>query len=250
MSRESIVDSTMINVLNYSKSLISIPTHINPEGYVFEPSIEENQPTLIPISFSEIRVTNSQSQIFREGYLRFDKEIEADVYEALHIRDWENILSDDEIKDIIINPNKEKLEKLVKITSISLFDRIKSAMTLLVNTGVYDISQRVIDLVNNRYREIYHGIRKSEIEITKTQQEVNEEFKNNIIAEEIAKVKVELEKKIRAEIEAEIKSNLKNNEIITNQNEVINENKIEFIKSKVESKIENKPKSPGRPKGK
>ena len=118
MSKIAIVDSTMINVLNYSKSLVSVPTQINPDGYAFYPSIDD-QPSLIPLSFAEIRVINGQSQIFKEGYLRFDSDVEEDVYNALNIRDWENILSDDEIKETIVNPTKERLERLIKITSMA-----------------------------------------------------------------------------------------------------------------------------------
>lgn len=244
MSKLTIVDSTMINVLNYSKSLVTIPTQINEDGYTFEPASDE-QPTLIPISFSELRVVNGKSQIFKEGYLRFDKEVEAEVYEALHIRDWENILSDDEIKEIIINPTKNKLETLIKITSISLFDRIRSTLTLLDNSGLYDISNRVIELITLRYREIYENKdakKKSEIVITRTAQEEAKTMQADVIAEEIAKVKAELEKKIRAEIAAEMKANIKVEPIKPIETTV----KVEEVKEI--PKVENKPNSPGRPK--
>lgn len=205
MANQVIVDSTMVNVLNYSSSKVSLPTHINPEGYIFEEAID-GEPTLIPMSFAEIRVTNGQSQIFKEGYLRFDEDIQEDIYKALKIRDWEEILSEEEIKDIILHPTKEKLEKIIKITSMSMFDRVRSILIRLDNIGTYDIPKRVADVINNRYQELYRGIRKSEIVINKSQQEVNDLIKEN----ELAKIKAELERKIRAEIEAEMKANANN----------------------------------------
>ena len=246
MSKITIVDSTMINVLNYSKSLISVPTQINPDGYAFYPAMDE-QPTLIPLSFAEIRVINGQSQIFKEGYLRFDPDVEEDVYNALNIRDWENILSDDEIKETIINPTKERLERLIKITSMALFDRIRTSLTVLKNIGLYDISNRVSDLITARYREIYAGHRKSEIVITKTVQEEAKTIQADVLAEEIAKVKLDLEKKIRAEIEAEMKANIKVDVVDKTESIKVTEttDKVEDVKDI--PKIENKPNSPGRP---
>lgn len=231
MSKQAIVDSTMINVLNHSASRISLPTQINPDGYWFEASID-GVPSLIPMSFSEIRVANSQSQIFREGYLRFDEDVEESVYEALKIRDWQDVLSDDEIRDILLNPTKDKLERIVRVTSMSMFDRIRSILISLDNAGTYDIPKRVADIVNNRYQELYRGIRKSEITITKSQQEISNTLQSDVIADEIAKIKAELEKKIRAEIEAEMNAN----KVAT------------VVDTKVTPKVENKPINTGKKK--
>ena len=204
----NIVDSTVVNVYNYSPSPISVATHINPAGYWFEGSLDGEEPVIVPITFAEIRVVNGQSQVFREGRLRFEPTIEQDVYETLRIRDWENILSNDEIKDIILNPTKEKLEKIVKITSMSLMDRVRGILAGIKNDNSYDIVERVVDVINARYKELYAGRRKSEIEIYKTKQEMIEETKKDIIASEIDKIKADLEAKIRAELEEKIKKEL------------------------------------------
>lgn len=199
-----ITDQTIVNVYNYADNPVSLPTHIKPDGYWFESAIDDT-PSMIPISFSEIRVANSQSQVFREGKLRFDKAIEASIYEALKIKDWENILTLKEIEDTILNPTQEKLEKIINITSISAFDRVRGVLVRLQNSGQYDISQRVIDAINYRYQELYRNKRKTEIVIHKTKQEMMKEVKDEIIQTELEKAKKELEKKIRAEIEAELK---------------------------------------------
>jgi hypothetical protein len=208
----NIVDSSVINVLNYSDSPISVPTQIRPEGYWFEPS-RDGEPFVIPISFAEIRVANSQSEIFRNGRLRFEKEFEKDVYEKLGIYNWENILFTDDIKNIILNPTKEGLERLIKITNLSVFDKVRGLLISMKNTGKYDISQRVVDVINYRYQELYRNKKNSEIVIHKTQQEMVDEVRSKVIEEEIIKIREELEKKIRAEVEEEFKKKIDDGEV-------------------------------------
>lgn len=207
-----ITDQTIINVYNYADNPVSLPTHINPDGYWFEPAVDGN-PSMFPITFAEIRVANSQSQIFREGKLRFDKDCEEDVYKALKINNWKDILTEKEIKDTILNPTKDKLEKLINITSLTVFDRVRGVLVSLQNSGQYDISERVVEVVNYRYQELYRNKRKSEIIIHKTKQEMLDEAKDEIIAKELEKAKKDLEEKIRKEIKAEMikeeKKNLK-----------------------------------------
>lgn len=203
-----ITDQTIINVYNYADNPVSLPTHVNPDGYWFEPAIEGN-PSMFPITFAEIRVANSQSQIFREGKLRFDKEVEEEVYKALKINNWKDILTEKEIKDTILNPTKEKLERLVNITSLTVFDRVRGVLVSLQNSGEYDISERAAQVINYRYQELYRNKRKSEIIIHKTKQEMLDEAKDEIIAKELEKAKKELEEKIRKEIKAEMEKDAK-----------------------------------------
>ena len=60
----NIVENTLINVYNYSDSVCVASSNIKPEGYLFE-AANNNMPFSIPLTFSEIRVINSQSDIFR-----------------------------------------------------------------------------------------------------------------------------------------------------------------------------------------
>jgi hypothetical protein len=194
----NVVESTIINVLNYSDSYASFPTQIKPDGYLFEPSFGE-EPFAIPVSFSEIRVANSQSNIFREGILRFDPEFEKEVYEKLGIRDWEQILTDREIRKIILTPTKDGLEKIVKITSASLLERVRGLLIMLENSGRYDISLRVKDVVTRRHMELYNNQRKSDIVITATASEQLDKSQEQEV--DIEKIKEQL----RAELESEMR---------------------------------------------
>lgn len=214
-----ITDSSIINILNYSDNVAVVTSNIRPDGYVFEPANNE-VPFSIPLSFSEIRVINSQSSIFREGFLFFEKDKEKDVYKKLGIRDWEEILTDEKIDNIILNPTKDSLEKVLKIRTLSYFGRIYGRYVMLKNTGMYDISTRVASVLSTRYKELYENIKNTSIQIRPTQQELKEkqseqdftekikEVKQNIINDLIPQIKIDLEKQIRAEIEAEYKTKI------------------------------------------
>jgi hypothetical protein len=224
----SIVDSTIVNVLNYSDSYVSIPTQIRPDGYLFEPSLNE-EPYAIPLSFAEIRVVNSQSSIFREGTLRFEQELEQEVYEKLGLRDWENILSDAQIRSIILKPTKEGLDRFVKIMSSSMFERVRGMMVQLDNSGMYDISTRAKDVINKRYQELYVGKRISEISIVPTLEESNK------VTTEKASLTVEELTKIKEEISAELIAEMKKSEVVV-------ETKTEEVEQ-----VANETKKSGRP---
>lgn len=183
---QTINDSTVIDVQNHLDNVIVVSTNIKPDGYVFEPGSEAS-PYTLQLSFAEIRGINSNSNVFREGYLRFHPDWEKEVYEKLGIRDYHEILTDNDIQDIILNPTKEKLEKVVSIQSTSLFERIRGMLVMLENQGRYDISTRVKGLINARYEELYRGKRKSDIVVRSTQYE------------ETAKAELEAKKKYEEE---------------------------------------------------
>ena len=216
-------ESSIINVLNYSDSPAVVTSNIRPDGYIFEPA-NNGVPFSIPLSFAEIRVINSQSAIFREGFLFFDKEQEKDVYEKLVIRDWEDILTDEQIDNIILNPNKDNLERILKIRTLSYFGRIYGRYIMLKNTNMHDISTRIANILNKRYEELYKNIKNTSIKIVPTKQEIIEnkqeeemnkkieDVKQNIINDLIPKIKIDLEKQLRAEIEAEYQKKIKKDE--------------------------------------
>ncbi|MDR6779348.1 MULTISPECIES: hypothetical protein [Paenibacillus] len=95
----------------------------------------------------------------------FDGEFSDEIYEKLSIRDYKDILTNQDIKNIILRPTKEGLTKLIKIQSASLFERVRGLVIQLENTKFYDISTRVKNVVEERYKELYSGKRISEISI-------------------------------------------------------------------------------------
>jgi len=132
------------------------------QGYKFTPS-EDKIPSMNPMSFAEIQFINGKSDAFRSGLLRFDPTDEKEVYEALTITDWKNIITNEFIEDAIVNSTMEKLQRLVDITNPSVFDRVKTILIRLQNSGAVDISNRVINTLMARDYEIRHKIYKTEI---------------------------------------------------------------------------------------
>jgi hypothetical protein len=194
-------DSTLIDVYNYTDGCVSVTSNIRPDGYLFEPSRDEN-PFVLQLSFGEVRGINTQSHVFREGHLQFDPSLEKEIYESLGVRKWESILKDEDIKKIILEPTKEGLELLMKIDSTSLFERVRGMVTQLYNSNAYDISTRVKNAIDSRYKELYEGKRITGIQIRKTTSEVEAEAKEDK-QRELQEILAEERKKIEAQVRAE-----------------------------------------------
>lgn len=156
----SIINQTAINVFNYNEFIVCATTQL--QGYDFAPA-SDGVPSMHPMSFVEIQYINGKSDAFRTGLLRFAPNKEVEVYKALNINDWNNIITNEFIEDAILNPTKENLQRLVDINSTSVFDRVKTILTRLINSREHDISNRVINTLEARERELRHGIYKSEI---------------------------------------------------------------------------------------
>ncbi len=95
----------------------------------------------------------------------FGEDVREEVYNALHINDWKSLMSNAEIKRILTEPTKEGLEKLINITNNSVFDRVMSMLVSMKNSGITDISTRVVRTVEARADELRKGIRKTNIKI-------------------------------------------------------------------------------------
>lgn len=207
----TINDNTLIDVHNFTDGCISVTSNIRPEGYLFEPATNGN-PFVLQLAFIEVRGINTQSNVFREGFLRFDPEKEEEIYKALNIREWTNILTDEDIKSAILEPTKAKLERLIKIDSASLFERVRGMATQLDNSGAYDVSTRVKNAINERYKELYAGkrgtgivIRETAAEIKAKEEEAQKKQLDELLAEERAKIEAEVRATVMAEIKAKEK---------------------------------------------
>lgn len=154
----SIKDS-VITILNYNNMIICVPTQ--GRTYVLEPCLD-NVPTMINLPFSDIEYINSQSNAFRIGTLFPKLDNPKEFYESLRIYDWENILTNEKIESILINPTIEGLQKLLDIKEDALFERVRMVLIKLKNSNNFNLSTKVVDLVNKRYDEIKHNILKTQ----------------------------------------------------------------------------------------
>lgn len=160
----SIRDKQVINVLNYNDSIVVVSTRDN--GYAVNPrDIDGGAPSILPLSFSEIEYINSNSNAFKSGYLRFPKEIEEEMYTELRIVGWEDILTNEEIEQILLHPTIEGLQKILSIKSSTVFERVRGIFTVLKNSGDGNISIRVDRIISERYKELVNKKTKTDISL-------------------------------------------------------------------------------------
>lgn len=156
----SIKENVSIPVYNYNESNLCIPTNIS--THILPPAVD-GVPSVDYLSFAEINYINGISDCFRTGLVRFDDNDKEEIYTALGFADWKNILTNDEIKDILLNPTIEGLQRIIDVTNTSIFDRIRTIFVSLKENTDNDISNRVIKIMETRELEFKRGIYKTQI---------------------------------------------------------------------------------------
>ena len=156
----SIKENVSIPVLNYNESNVCIPTNIS--THILPPAVD-GVPSVDYLSFAEINYVNGISDCFRTGMVRFDDNDKEEVYSALNIVNWENILTNDEIRDILLNPTIDGLQRIIDVTNRSIFDRIRTIFVSLKENTDNDISNRVIKIMETREQEFKRGVYKTQI---------------------------------------------------------------------------------------
>lgn len=154
-----------INVLNYNENKISVmvsPT----DAFTFESSIDGEIPSVIPMTFDQIRYANNYNT-FRGGFLFFEEDRAKEIYEELGINNWEDILSNRKIQEILLNPTYEGLKKIIDIKDSAVFERVRTAFHKLKTEGTNDISVRVQQIISTRYKELQNKKVNSSIIIEK-----------------------------------------------------------------------------------
>jgi hypothetical protein len=150
----------LIPVYNYNAFHVSIVTNI--KTHALEPC-RDNSPTMDYLTFEEIEYVNAQSNAIKNGFIRFSSEQEKEIYEALNISDWDRILTNENIKEYLLNPSKDGLQRILDVRDEITFERVRCILTNLINSGDYDISNRVINLVQLRHTEFRKNISKTQI---------------------------------------------------------------------------------------
>lgn len=157
-------DRKTINVLNYNQSVVVVSTRH--DNYTIEPAIDSSNPTSLPLSLDEILYINGNSNAFKSGLLRFEEDIQEEMYmDFLRIPNWKDLLTVKEIEEIIINPTVDGLNKLISIKDDGVFGRVRGIFIKLKNTTNDDISLRVEKIINARSEELRRGIRNTQISI-------------------------------------------------------------------------------------
>jgi len=150
-----------ITLQNYNPFTVFIPTQTG-RTFKLEPCTDDI-PTLVTIQFSDCEYVNGQSSAFRTGLLipKLNEEENKEFYEALNIYNYTDILTNSKIEKILKSPTIEGLTKILEIEDDSLFERVRTILIKLKNLNGFNISMKVIDLVDKRYAELKRGIRKT-----------------------------------------------------------------------------------------
>lgn len=158
------IDTQNINVLNYNENEVFVDS--SKEHYKFNASRDGKTPSVIPISLSELQNICSNTDIIITGWLTFDDDVKEEVFKELRIANWKDILSNEDITDILTNPTMDGLQRIIDIENQTYFDRVRIIMFKLMKQGV-DITTKVSRIVEQRYDELRNRQRKSSIVLTK-----------------------------------------------------------------------------------
>lgn len=178
-----------LKVLNYTPSVVCLET--KRQTYTFAPC-EDGIPSFESIAVEDIEYINGISPVFRSGILRFEDDVEAEVFEMLRIQDYKKSMwTESDIDDVLTNPTEENQNRLIEIRDTVTMDRVRSRMIVMQNRGSHDVSTRVNDIVLKRYDEIMSGrvstaLKAKRVETAPTRDEMtrvekqNEELKKQI----------------------------------------------------------------------
>lgn len=207
-----------INVLNYNENKVSVmvsPT----ESFTFEPSVDGTTPSVIPMTFEQIRYANNYNT-FRGGFLFFEKNKEQEIYEELGISNWENILDNKGIREILLSPSYDGLNKIVDISDSAVFERVRAAFHKLKAEGTNDISVRVQQIIDTRYKELQNKkvttsiiIEKKDIQESVPNKEVESlRAENKAMQDQLAKMQEMMEQLLKQQ------ANASNNDVTEKEN--------------------------------
>ena len=182
---------TPVKVFNHSVSAINLPGQLR--EYFLDGC--RGVPTVLTMPFSDVEYINSRTPVFRNGRVQFAENERDDIYHALYLDNWKDtVLFDEEIDRIIRDNDMDAAERFIKITDVAEIHRVRSHMVALQNDDNAEISNRMIDIINQRYDEINRGVRNSAISITKAKKRVQEDEDPRITAmmEQMAALQAQL----------------------------------------------------------
>lgn len=158
------LDTQNINVLNYNENEVFVDS--TKEHYKFNASRDGKTPSIIPMTLSELQNICSNTDIIVTGWLTFDDDVKEEVFKELRIPNWKDILTNEDIENILTHPTLEGLQKIIDIENQTYFDRVRIIMFKLINRGV-DVTTKVSRIVEQRYDELRKRQRVSSITLTK-----------------------------------------------------------------------------------
>jgi len=183
-------------VLNYSSSPVCFNTRYES---ILIPGGTKDAPASLPLSVDEIVQANTGTPLFKCGLLFFEPEYAEELYDACRIKNWKDILTDEQIENILLHPTIEGLEKIINIETEIYFERCYGIYIGLLNAN-YPITANVSKVMRARRSEFRRNKTKSEIQL------VAKDVASPITQEEYEATKSEINE-LKAAMEAMMKQN-------------------------------------------
>lgn len=179
-----------ITVLNYNENDVFVDS--SKEHYKFNASRDGINPTMQDIPINELQYICSNTDILVTGWLTFNEDEKEEIFTALRVPNWRDILTNEDIREILTNPTMEGLQRILDITSITYFDRVRIVMFKLLSAGI-DISSKVKNVVDRRYDELQKRQRITSIVLNPR---VEEKKVSNEQVKELSEQNVKLQEQI------------------------------------------------------
>ena len=164
------LDTQNINVLNYNENEVFVDSA--KEHYKFNASRDGKTPSVIPMTLSELQNICSNTDIIITGWLTFDDDVKEEIFKELRIPNWKNILTNEDIENILTHPTLDGLQRIIDIENQTYFDRVRIIMFKLIKNGI-DVTTKVSRIVEQRYDELRRRQRVSSITLTKKDTQVS-----------------------------------------------------------------------------
>lgn len=219
------LDKDNILVLSYNENKVCVDGAN--ETYNFNPS-NGVDPIINIMSLKDLQFINSNTGLIKTGWLTFQDDEKEEIFKELHIRDWKSILTNEDIKAIMLNPSIEGLQKLIDISDETYFDRVRIALHILTTDGE-DVSSRVKNIVDARYKELVRKQRKTSIVLSPKDVPVSNDKAKELEAQN-AELKSQLE-----EMKAMITQfmAMQNQNVVQNTTSVVEEKPVTTTSTKI-----------------
>jgi hypothetical protein len=149
------------NVLNQTRGRVIVSTQA--DVYRLPPMTGMDAPG-VPLSLDEILYINSRTQHFKNGTLTFEEDCKAALYEECRIRQWEDILTAERIREILRTGSSPEVQALISDQNELVFERIKSEFTQMKMDGELFPGQ-IEACIHMRNAELASGMRKTKINV-------------------------------------------------------------------------------------
>jgi uncharacterized coiled-coil protein SlyX len=145
-----------IRVYNYSRSHVGFPSIYNKGGVFIRGRSEDEEYVVERVHWDDIESENTKSDIFKVGALRFHPDEEDEIYAKLGIEDRENIMTDEELMNLLRKNDIETIKRISNINSMLLITRMKQMLFEMERAGMTPKNE-IIAVVCERYDELTGG---------------------------------------------------------------------------------------------